>query len=87
MVPLRIQTQDLTPDQIFERVNNAIVVVYTYDFDGTKHAQGSGIIINDLGILVTNYHIFAGCERIELKRRDTVINHSGVMGVSIEKIY
>jgi tetratricopeptide (TPR) repeat protein len=82
---VNIHPQDLTPDQIFEKVNNAIVVVYSYDFEGNKHAQGSGIILNELGILVTNYHIFAGCDKIELKRKDTVINHSGILGISIEK--
>jgi lipoprotein NlpI len=84
-IPYYSFSQDLTADQIFEKVNDAIVVVYTYDFEGDKHAQGSGIILNDKGIVVTNYHLFAGCEKIELKRKDVVINHSGVIGVNIEK--
>jgi S1-C subfamily serine protease/nitrogen regulatory protein PII-like uncharacterized protein len=81
----KIQSQDLSAEQIFEKVNNAIVVVYAYDFEGDKHAQGSGIILNDKGIVVTNYHLFAGCEKIELKRKDQVINHAGIIGASIEK--
>lgn len=84
-LPVNSNSQNLTAEEIFEKVNDAIVVVYTYDFEGDKHAQGSGIILNDKGIVVTNYHIFAGCERIELKRKDVVVNHLGVIGVNIEK--
>jgi serine protease Do len=84
-LPTNSHSQNLTAEEIFEKVNDAIVVVYTYDFEGDKHAQGSGIILNDKGIVVTNYHIFAGCERIELKRKDAVVRHLGVIGVNIEK--
>lgn len=83
--PLHSFSQDLTAEQVFEKINDAVVVVITYDFEGDKHAQGSGIILNDKGIVVTNYHIFAGCEKIELKRKDEIIKHSGVIGVNIEK--
>jgi S1-C subfamily serine protease len=84
-LPNTSNSQDLTAEEIFEKVNDAIVVVYTYDFEGDKHAQGSGIILNDQGIVVTNYHIFAGCERIELKRKDNIVSNSGIIGVNIEK--
>ncbi len=78
-------SQELTADQIFEKVTDAIVVIYSYDFDGLKHGQGSGIILNSKGIIVTNYHIFAGCERIEIKKHDTLIVNSGIIGANIEK--
>jgi S1-C subfamily serine protease/cytochrome c-type biogenesis protein CcmH/NrfG len=84
-LPKHSHSQDLTAEQIFEKVNDAIVVVYSYGFDGLKHAQGSGIILNNKGIIVTNYHIYAGCERLEIKRRDTLIINSGIIGASIEK--
>jgi S1-C subfamily serine protease len=85
LLPAYTNSQDLSAEQIFEKVNDAIVVVYTYDFEGDKHAQGSGIILVDKGILVTNFHLFAGCEKIEIKRKDTIINHSGIIGLSVEK--
>jgi S1-C subfamily serine protease len=85
IIPTCVFGQELTADQIYEKVNDAIVVVYSYGFDGLKHSQGSGIILNSKGIVVTNYHIFAGSERIEIKRRDTLIINSGIIGASIEK--
>jgi tetratricopeptide (TPR) repeat protein len=84
-LPTYIFSQQLTADQIFEKVSDAIVVVYSYGFDSLKHGQGSGIILNSKGIIVTNYHVFAGCERIEIKRHDTLIVNSGIIGASIEK--
>ena len=83
--PAVLYSQDISPDKIFAQVDNAIVVVYTYDFNNKLDKQGSGIILNDKGILVTNYHLFAGCERIELKRKDTIIKHEGIVGINIEK--
>lgn len=85
ILPFRIYSQELTPEKIFEQVDRSIVVVYTYDFDGKLNKQGSGIILSDKGILVTNFHIFAGCEKIEIKKKDSLIKHEGVLGINIEK--
>ena len=85
ILPTYSFSQELTADQIFEKVSSAIVVIYSYGFDGLKHGQGSGIILNSRGVIVTNYHIYAGCERIEVKRHDTLITNSGIIGASIEK--
>lgn len=72
-------------DEVFVTVNDAVVVVEAYDFDGTKSSQGSGVIIKDKNILVTNFHIFAGNEKIVLKHNDKEIKYTEIVGMNIEK--
>ena len=72
-------------DEIFANVNDAIVVVEAIDFDGSKSKSGSGVIIKDKGILVTNFHIFAGNEKLKLKHKDTEIKYSEIIGFNVEK--
>lgn len=56
---------ELTPDKIFEKVDNSIVVIIAYDNLGNMF-QGSGVVISD-GIIVTNHHVCKDANRIEIK--------------------
>jgi Flp pilus assembly protein TadD len=82
---IHIYSQDIPADEIFAKFSDAVVVIVTYDENGKVNSQGSGIILNDKGIVVTNFHVFAGSEKIEIKHKDAVIENSGVVGVNIEK--
>lgn len=82
---IHIYSQDLTPEQVFEKCNDAVVVITAFDFEGKKNAQGSGVILNSKRIILTNYHIFAGNDKIEIKHKDNVINYTAIVGVNIEK--
>lgn len=80
-----VNSQDLTPEQIYEKVNNCVVVILSYDFDGKLSKQGSGVVISDKGWVVTNYHVFAECEKIEIRHNDKIISYTDIIGVDIEK--
>jgi tetratricopeptide (TPR) repeat protein len=80
-----LHSQDLSSEKIFEEANDAIVVINAIDFSGNKTVQGSGVILKDRGFIVTNFHIFAGNEKLEVMHNDSIINHSGIIGVDIEK--
>lgn len=81
--PINIFTQKA--DEVFVTVNDAVVVVEAYDFDGTKSSQGSGVIIKDKNILITNFHIFAGNEKLVIKHNDKEIKFTEIIGMNIEK--
>lgn len=49
-------TYALTPSQVFEKAQDSIVVVYTYDAKEKKIAQGSGVLISTTRI-ATNCHV------------------------------
>lgn len=78
-------SQDLTPEQIYEKVNDCIVVILSYDFNGKLLKQGSGVVLNDKGWIVTNYHVFAECEKMEVKHNDKIIKYTDIIGVDVEK--
>ncbi len=61
------------------------MVIYAYDYNGEKNKQGSGVVIKDKGILVTNFHVFAGNEKLEIRHNDSIIKYTEIIGVDIEK--
>lgn len=61
-----VQGDELTPEKIFEKVDNSIVVVLAYDDNGNVF-QGSGVVINNDGLVVTNHHVCKDANRIEIK--------------------
>lgn len=73
------QSDDLTPEKIFEKVDNSIVVILAYD-DAGNVFQGSGVVINNEGLVVTNHHVCKDANRIEVKHYSKEIK-----GVTIYK--
>jgi S1-C subfamily serine protease len=63
--PVYSQT-DIPADQIFNMVNNSVVVVLAYDKKENIY-QGSGVVINNSGYIATNYHVCNDADRIEIK--------------------
>src|SRR5262245_49533293 len=60
-------TQDeLSADKIFEKVDNSVVVIIAYDKEGNMF-QGSGVVIDNKGTVITNQHVCAGADKIEIK--------------------
>ena len=56
---LPAQVHALTPDQIFDKVKDAVVVVKTIDAQGKVKGQGSGVLISS-GRVATNCHVIEG---------------------------
>lgn len=48
--------QALTPDQVFEKVKDSVVIVKTRDTKGELKGQGSGVILPS-GMIATNCHV------------------------------
>lgn len=61
-----VSGDDLTADKIYEKVDNSIVVILAYDNNGNVF-QGSGVVIDDNGLIVTNHHVCKDASRIEVK--------------------
>jgi tetratricopeptide (TPR) repeat protein len=56
---------EIAADKIYDLVNNSVVVVLAYDGNGNLY-QGSGIVINNEGYVVTNYHVCKDGNRFEI---------------------
>ncbi len=78
-------SQTLTAEQIYKKVSNAVVVIHAYDYDNELSKQGSGVVINDKGYVVTNYHVLAGCDRLEILHNKEIVPYVDIIGIDVEK--
>ncbi|MBI5403771.1 MAG: trypsin-like peptidase domain-containing protein [Ignavibacteriae bacterium] len=81
----KLFSQEITPQRLFESYNKSVVVIICYDQNGKKKAQGSGVILEDRGIVITNFHLFAGSDKFDVLRNDSTIGYTEITGVNIEK--
>lgn len=85
LLPYQSYTQqDLTPEQIYEKVNNAVVIVLAYDINGELINQGSGVVISDDGYIITNYHIMKNASRVNIVHGELLFKNVEIMGGSEE---
>ena len=56
---LSVPGHALTPDQVFDKVKDSIVVVKTLDAQGKVKGQGSGVLVSS-GMVATNCHVIEG---------------------------
>ena len=67
------QVNALTPDQVFNKVKDAIVVVKTFDSNGKLKGVGSGVIISS-GKIATNYHVVKGGASYKVYRGKQIVD-------------
>jgi tetratricopeptide (TPR) repeat protein len=79
-----IYSQEIPAEKIYETAEKSVVVIYCYDLSGNMY-QGSGVIIDPSGILVTNYHIYSEANTIEVKHSDKLYRDVSVIGYDITK--
>lgn len=78
-------SQSLTAEQIYKKVTGAVVVIHAYNSNNELAKQGSGVVINDKGYIVTNYHVLEGCERLEVLHNKEIIPYVDIIGIDVEK--
>lgn len=82
---ITLHSQTLSAEQIYEKVKDAVVVILTYDYSDELAAQGSGVVLNDKGYVVTNYHVLSGNERLEIMHGEEIIPYVDIIGIDVEK--
>jgi len=87
---------DLTGDelnniQIYEQVNKAVVYVttvttqYTWFYQAVQQeGTGSGVVIDQQGHVVTNYHVVSGADKISITLADGSIQEGTIVGADPE---
>lgn len=69
-IPVKVHA--LKPDQIFDKVKDAIVVVKIFDGDGRMKIQGSGVIISP-GKIATSGHVVKGGDSFKVCRGKQIV--------------
>ncbi len=78
-------SQSLSAEKVYDIVKDAIVVILGYDKSDELISQGSGVVLNDKGYIITNYHILSGCERLEIMHGDNEIPYVDIAGYDVDK--
>jgi serine protease Do len=78
-------SQDLTAEQIYEKVNKTVVVILSYDDNNKLISQGSGVVYDDKGYVVTNYHVLGEGIRVEIRHYGDIIKDVKIIGIDINK--
>jgi len=80
-----ISQTELSPEEIYEKVNDAVVIILVYDSDDILNTQGSGVIINSDGYVLTNYHVLSGSEKVKIMHGDLLIEDIEIVGGDKDK--
>src|ERR1039458_1223501 len=83
--PPKSYSQSLSAEEIYMKVSPAVVVIHAYDFNDKLADQVSGVVLNDKGYLVTNYHILSGNKRIEILHGKEIIPYVDIIGIDVDK--
>ena len=83
--PSNIYSQTLSAEKIYEKVKDAVVVILAYDYSDELAAQGSGVVLNDKGYVVTNYHVLSGNKQLEIMHGEEIIPYVDIIGIDVEK--
>ena len=68
------QTPSSSTETLFERVNGSVCTIAATDQGRNLLRRGSGFILKDSRLLVTNAHVLAGFEKAEVKCGDQTAN-------------
>ena len=82
---------ELNNIQIYERANRAVVYVttvttqYTWFYQAVQQeGTGSGVIIDQLGHVITNFHVINGADKISITLADGSIEEGRIVGTDPE---
>jgi S1-C subfamily serine protease len=70
-------------DDIFRENNKAVVVVIAYDDLGKPISQGSGFVVREDGVVVTNHHVISRARKIKIKVAQKLFDVRGI--ISLDK--
>lgn len=82
-LPAEITNEEALLVNLYARANPAVVSIITYGRDGGQVAplgQGSGFVYDESGNIVTNAHVVAGAERLEVVFFDGTIRSADFIG-------
>jgi len=72
-------------EQIYKKVNDAVVTVYAYDSYNKILSQGSGVVLNDKGWIVTNYHVYNGSDKMVVRHNGKIIEYTAIIPIHRDK--
>lgn len=70
LVVEKAEGDPLTLQQLYKRCSPSIVAIYGYMDDSSGFYWGTGVVISENGLVITNNHIIEGCDSVSVKLHD-----------------
>ena len=86
------ETDALSLGELFESCSPSIVAIYGYINDKPGYSWGSGVILSEDGLVLTNTHVIEGCDRAEVQLGEeepfeaTLVGADSVSDIAVLKI-
>lgn len=78
-------SQKYNAEKIYKKTNEAVVKIFTYHDDNTRHGQGSGVIIKDRGWIVTNHHLVGDASILFAEHNGKQIQLDSIIAIDAKK--
>jgi serine protease Do len=75
----RLSDFELASRLVAKRVEPSVVSI-TRPTDGTLDGQGSGVIVDKAGYIITNFHVVNGVESVEVRLSDRRVTKAAIVG-------
>jgi len=80
-IPSQLISQtELSPEEIYQKVNDAVVIVLSYDSNGELRNQGSGVVVSEDSYVLTNYHLMENSIRVKIMHGNLLIEEVEIIG-------
>ncbi len=70
----------LTSEEIYSKCSESIVFIYCYDYRNTLISTGSGVIINNEGLIYTDYHVIDKANTIQIRNGNEIYDSIPCVG-------
>ncbi len=77
--------QQLSPDEIYKKVNKSVLFCTSYDHGGYITGWGSAVVINSEGVVYTCFHLFNNAEKLVLEKDGVKFNDVKIIGADPER--
>lgn len=71
-------------EKIYRDNNKAVVVIEAYDGKGEGISQGSGFIVRETGVIVTNFHVISNASSVKVKVGNKIYPVKGTIFIDKE---
>ena len=76
--------QELTLNELYDACAPSIVAIYGYVDGQTGYYWGSGVVLSEDGLILTNTHVVNGCDRATVKLADNSEYEAKLVGEVVE---
>ncbi|MCH8318711.1 MAG: trypsin-like peptidase domain-containing protein, partial [Bacteroidetes bacterium] len=79
------KAQKSDAEKIYKKVTGSVLTLYTHDALCNNIGQGSGVVIDKKGLVITNFHLIQGGQHIIVKHEDSIIYDVVILGFDLQK--